>query len=220
MKSPPAVDGFTRNDHPFVHWIDSDFLARDEVLALNREWPPASDERWMHERRGYAVKSALMFPRRLPPLAHELASRLYAPEFVAALSEMVGQELAPDPWFRDGPLMPRVGGGLHEIHRGGLLGMHIDFATHPSGLTRALNLLIYLNAEWQYEWGGALELGNCEAKIYPYGGTAVAFLTTDQSWHGHPHPLTCPEGITRRSLALYYYRRDEKPSERITTLYR
>jgi hypothetical protein len=31
-------------------------------------------------------------------------------------------------------------------------------------------------------------------------------LTTDErSLHGFPDPLTCPEGQSRKSLALYYY---------------
>ena len=34
---------------------------------------------------------------------------------------------------------------------------------------------------------------------------AVVFNTTDWSWHGHPEPLRCPPGWTRRSIALYYY---------------
>jgi hypothetical protein len=30
----------------------------------------------------------------------------------------------------------------------------------------------------------------------------------DKAPHGHPHPLKCPEGIQRKSLALYYYNND------------
>jgi hypothetical protein len=33
----------------------------------------------------------------------------------------------------------------------------------------------------------------------------VVFSTTDDSYHGHPDPLTCPEGRSRRSIAMYYY---------------
>lgn len=34
---------------------------------------------------------------------------------------------------------------------------------------------------------------------------AVVFSTTDSSYHGHPDPLTCPEGRARYSIAMYYY---------------
>lgn len=174
----------------------------------------------MHERRDYTTKSAIMFPRKLHEPAQRIAASLFAADSVAAVSKLTGFPLLPDPWFEDGPLMPRVGGGLHEIHRGGLLKMHVDFSTHPSGLTRVLNFLIYLNQEWDESWGGALELGNGEVKISPNGGTAVIFETTGRSWHGHPHPLACPEGKTRRSLALYYYWKRSVPPERMTTVYR
>jgi len=44
--------------------------------------------------------------------------------------------------------------------------------------------------------------------------------TTASSYHGHPHPLTCPENVTRKSLALYYYtsqdRGDQLSSEHST----
>jgi hypothetical protein len=33
----------------------------------------------------------------------------------------------------------------------------------------------------------------------------VIFSTTDQSYHGHPHALQCPEGHSRKSLSFYYY---------------
>ena len=33
----------------------------------------------------------------------------------------------------------------------------------------------------------------------------VIFNTTDFSFHGHPEPLKCPDNVTRKSLALYYY---------------
>jgi hypothetical protein len=31
------------------------------------------------------------------------------------------------------------------------------------------------------------------------------FTTTNSSFHGHPEPLLCPEGVSRKSIALYYY---------------
>lgn len=210
--------GFERRPEPFPHWVHESFLLPAEVRAINAEWPDVSDPRWHHERRGYALKSALMFPRRLPDTAELIAADLYAPTSVERLSALTGLPLLADPWFLDGPLMPRVGGGLHEIHRGGLLKMHLDFSAHPTGLVRALNFLVYLNEDWRDEWGGALLLGKGEAQIFPRAGTAVIFETTDTSWHGHPEPLACPPDRTRRSLALYYYRHG-KPSERVTTQY-
>ncbi len=207
-------------DEPFPHWVNRGFLSAGQLQYINDAWPAKEDERWMHEVRDYTTKSAMMFPRRLHEPAQAIATRLYADDSVQALRALTGLPLLADPWFEDGPLIPKVGGGLHEIHRGGLLKMHVDFSAHPSGLTRALNFLIYLTIDWKKRWGGALELGTGEVKICPRGGTAVIFETTGTSWHGHPKPLDCPEGKTRRSLALYYYRKADALPERLTTVYR
>lgn len=104
-----------------------------------------------------------------------------------------------------------TGGGLHSSKRGGYLNVHTDFNFHPkTGLHRRLNLIVYLNREWREEWGGALELWNdtvtkCEAKYYPQFNRAILFETSEISFHGHPTPMTCPEEVTRKSIALYYY---------------
>jgi hypothetical protein len=50
----------------------------------------------------------------------------------------------------------------------------------------------------------------------------VVFSTTDFAYHGHPEPLTCPEGWSRKSLAMYYYtngRPKEEMSPEHTTLF-
>jgi Rps23 Pro-64 3,4-dihydroxylase Tpa1-like proline 4-hydroxylase len=88
-------------------------------------------------------------------------------------------------------------------------------------------LLIYLNRNWREEYGGHLELWSrdmkaAERKILPVFGRCVVFSTTDFAYHGHPEPLTCPEGTTRKSLALYYYtngRPEEELSPEHGTLY-
>jgi hypothetical protein len=211
-----------QRDDPFTHWIADDFIDADTLRAINREWPRDESDGWRIETGvGAASKGSMLFPRRLPPAAQALAEELNDPEALARLSELVGIELHPDPWLHEGPLSPALGGGLHEIHRGGLLKVHVDFEKHPSGLRRVVNLLVYLNEDWQEEWGGALELhGKSVATIHPFGGRAVLFVTGPDSWHGHPKPLACPSNRTRRSLALYYYAESAERAQRPKTVYR
>ena len=45
----------------------------------------------------------------------------------------------------------------------------------------------------------------CIKKIAPIFNKMVIFSTTDFSNHGHPDPLACPNNISRKSLALYYF---------------
>ena len=45
----------------------------------------------------------------------------------------------------------------------------------------------------------------------------VLIFTTDvTSFHGHPEPMRCPEGVSRRSLALYYFSIEDDPLVRST----
>ena len=46
---------------------------------------------------------------------------------------------------------------------------------------------------------------NCVRSYLPVFNRVVIFTTTDSSFHGHPEPLSCPEYMTRKSVALYYY---------------
>ena len=43
------------------------------------------------------------------------------------------------------------------------------------------------------------------AAIAPTFNRCVIFETNQVSFHGHPKPLATPAGITRKSLAAYYY---------------
>jgi 2-oxoglutarate-Fe(II)-dependent oxygenase superfamily protein len=70
-----------------------------------------------------------------------------------------------------------------------------------------------LNPRWRDNWGGAIELWNrdvreCVAKVPPLLNDALIFETNDISYHGFPEPLRCPEGESRKSVALYYYTLD------------
>jgi hypothetical protein len=111
--------------------------------------------------------------------------------------------LIPDPHFN--------GGGLHETSKGGKLGIHADFRINESlHLNRRINIIIYLNKEWKEEYGGHLELWDKKMKnkvhsVAPVYNRCVIFNTDADSFHGHPDPLTTPDNITRKSLALYYY---------------
>lgn len=122
-------------------------------------------------------------------------------QFLEGVTHIKG--LLPDPYF--------AGGGFHEISKGGLLGIHADFRVNEGlQLLRRVNVLIYLNEDWQAEYGGELELWDkaMTAKvksIAPIFNRCVIFNTDADSFHGHPDPLTTPDGVTRKSIALYYY---------------
>jgi len=102
-------------------------------------------------------------------------------------------------------------GGLHQAGKGCYFKVHTDFNWHPKlHLYHRLNFILYLNEDWQDDYGGHLELWNkditkCKRKILPVFNRCVIFKSTDFTYHGYPEPLTCPRGETRKSIALYYY---------------
>ena len=88
-----------------------------------------------------------------------------------------------------------------------------------------MNVIVYLNEGWREEWGGALELWNrdmsaCVAKVAPLFNRVAIFNTDADSFHGLPDALQCPEGVTRKSLALYYFTDEQQPFMVRSTEYR
>jgi hypothetical protein len=91
---------------------------------------------------------------------------------------------------------------------------------HPTlNLDRRINLLLYMNKDWKEEYGGHLELWDRTMskrvhRVLPVFNRCVVFSTLDWAFHGHPEPLTCPPGWTRKSVALYYYTNGRPPEEK------
>lgn len=189
---------------PFPHIIIDDFLPEFLLDNILNEFPKVDSIDWQKfdstSEKKLASKHELQMGDTIRLLLYQLNSSVFI-NFLESLTGIDG--IIPDPHFE--------GGGLHQIKRGGYLKMHVDFNRHRKlRLDRRLNLLLYLNKNWQEEYGGHLEfwdkdMTRCEKKILPIFNRCVIFNTTDFSYHGHPEPLTCPEGQTRKSLALYYY---------------
>ena len=110
------------------------------------------------------------------------------------------------------------GGGIHKIKNGGRLELHSDYNKHPNkDIWRRINLLLYLTPNWNYN--GHLDLYEKDTlvkvkSILPTFNRAVIFNTTDDSIHGHPTPLVCPEEVSRYSFALYYFTKDRPEHEK------
>jgi hypothetical protein len=196
-----------REARPFPHVVLDGFLPDEVARALVDEFPPRDAVPWIAYDSATERKLESLDEATLGSLTRQVISQLNGGALVSFLEKLTGiTGLVPDPalW----------GGGLHQIEPGGFLEVHADFNVHPStGLHRRLNLLLYLNPGWQDDWGGHLELWGrdmrrCEIRVLPAFNRCVVFNTDRYCFHGHPHALTSPDGVTRKSLALYYYARD------------
>lgn len=211
-----------RTAEPFPHIVIDDFFPPQVVEEILAEFPSAREIEWQRFENARERKLASNDERRLGPAARKLIWEMNSQVFLEFLQVLTGiDNLIPDPQLS--------GGGMHQIERGGKLGIHIDFNKHGAyGLDRRLNLLLYLNKDWKEEYGGHFELWDremkrCARRVLPVFNRVAIFSTTEHSWHGHPEPLTCPEGWTRKSLALYYYtngRPEEERSGVHTTVFR
>jgi 2-oxoglutarate-Fe(II)-dependent oxygenase superfamily protein len=202
------------NAKPFPHVVFDNFFDPALLDLVLTEFPKPGQIKWQKFDNGQEIKLASAREATFGPVTRLLLYHLNSMTFLQFLSEVTGiPNLISDPGFE--------GGGLHQIVRGGKLGVHADFNRHRDyGLDRRLNLLVYLNKDWRAEYGGNLELWDrdmtkCEARVAPLFNRVMVFGTTDFTYHGHPDPLQCPEGMTRKSMALYYFS-NGRPAEEIT----
>jgi Rps23 Pro-64 3,4-dihydroxylase Tpa1-like proline 4-hydroxylase len=191
-------------DPPWPHIVIDNFF-NDEILTKVHDNFPKPDQIEWHQYNN-PVEKKLMFSNTddLGTNFKKVFDELNSPEFINFLEKLTGIEnILPDYNF--------VGGGLHQIEKGGKLDIHSDFnLLYGTNRRRALNLILYLNKDWQESYGGHLELwdknmSQCCSKILPIYNRAVIFNTDEFSYHGHPEPLTCPSNMTRKSIAIYYY---------------
>lgn len=202
---------------PFQHVVIDNFLKLDLAAAICKEFPNFDDDAWRVYDNKLEVKKLTNHWDKFGEQTYVLFNFLNSKVFISELEKLTSCNLYADFGLN--------GGGLHTHKRGGKLNTHLDYSIHPKlKLERRLNLLIYLTPNWQEAWGGALGLwnknptaekapGSLEKTIASLFNRAVIFDTSQDSWHGLPEPITCPEGITRNSLAVYYLCEPRKAAE-------
>jgi len=190
---------------PFPHLVLDDFLPEDVADALAAEFDDPSIA-WQPLHHVNERKSVFGDLERMGPVAASTIRALHAPEMRSALERLTGiAGLIGDPDLD--------GAGLHRTGPGGHLNVHTDALAHGKRRTwsRQLNLILFLNRDWSEAYRGDLELWDagvhhCVRRIAPAFNRCVLFQTTPASFHGVPDGVSCPEGRSRKSLALYYFR--------------
>lgn len=182
---------------PFRHWLVEDCVDADLARAAAAAVPAAVHPAWVRywsdvESRKWAMND----PDGLGPAWRALFAALTAPGWLARWSEAVGAELRADPlcW----------GGGLHVTFGGGTLSPHLDYALHPSGLERRLNLVLYLSDG--NGWGGQTTLcdpdGRVVKSVEPRFNRALFWEASDLSYHGTAR--LAADAPPRVTAAVYY----------------
>ena len=194
------------------------FFADDFAGRLIRDFPPFEQGCAVNESGELGRKATFENVRELGDTYQEADGLVRSPEFLALMSEISGiPDLLYDPAY--------IGGGTHKNRVGQDLDAHVDFNFHPTrGWHRRLNLIVYLNPEWEQEWGGSIEFHldpwlppdqNRVERVLPLANRAVLFETSERSWHGFEQvsPPPAREDLSRRSFAIYLYTVDRPPEE-------
>ena len=190
---------------PFPHIVIDNFLPDDLIEKILSNFPTEKLDNDVMFESGYAgLHKRQVMPIDCNGFIREVFGFFNSVSIIQFLESLTTiPALISDPHF--------VGGGFHETTKGGKLGMHADFRINDKlHLNRRINAIIYLNKDWKDEYGGHLELWDkkMQGKVHsiaPIFNRCVIFNTDADSFHGHPDPLTTPDSITRKSIALYYY---------------
>jgi hypothetical protein len=187
---------------PFSFVVIDDFVKPDVAEMLADEFPP------MHEmakvfREPWVYKGQLSDIEQRQPIVATFQSEEFR-EFITSITNV--SDLLCDPML--------AGSGFHQYPSRGFQDPHVDPNFHPfdKKMHRRVNFLLYLAKDWQARWGGEFEVWDEKdrrptkrvACFAPQFNRAIVFYSSGRSWHG-VSKVSCPEGITRKSLAIAFY---------------
>jgi dTDP-glucose 4,6-dehydratase len=186
---------------PFGHVIIDNFLNANYAEKIHDDFPAVEEITWNIYDNPIEKKFANDDINSMPEDIKNLFYYMSSPEVIKMFGEISGiQNLEYDEYLH--------GAGLHVHPTGGRLEVHLDYEKHPlTGKERRLNVIIYLSKDWNDEWNGHTELwsdNECKVKSRVGFNRAIVFKTNDDSWHGLPDEIRCPEGVLRKTFAYYY----------------
>ncbi|TAE66850.1 MAG: hypothetical protein EAZ85_15590 [Bacteroidetes bacterium] len=191
-------DGF-----PYKHIVIDNFLTEDFAQSLHQNFPTI-DKLNKHYHGLNEKKSEGSnfndFHKDFSILRNEVLMSKQLADWVSEITNIEGVFVTDD----------KLGTGLHQGGDGSFLDIHIDFNIHAEkNVHRRLNLLIYMNQNWQEEYAGHLEMWDakmtkCEKKLLPIFNRLVIFETNEISYHGYS-TVHLPENMTRKSIYTYFY---------------
>jgi hypothetical protein len=197
---------------PFRYLVVDDFLIPEQAEEILSNYPAVDQGGWdgttyINQKNKFQQREFVQ-----GSIFNKVFEELNSATFLKEIEYITGLEnLIPDEKL--------FGGGLHQSRTGAFLDVHVDYNIHPeTKLHRRLNILIYMNKDWLDEYEGHLQLWDMKEKkmignIAPIFNRMAMFETNEISYHGHPAPLKTPEGVTRKSIAAYYYTQSRPANE-------
>ena len=190
------------NAQPYRHLVLENFLQED-VASKMFEVFPSIDTLNVKRKSLNEDKSEDYHFERWDPVFGKVRDVIQSKEFAEVMSQITGVEGLKT-------TADSLGSGVHQGRNGSYVDVHIDVNMNPkANLWRRINLLIYLNKNWEPHFGGDLEVWDKDMKkmwdkISPTFNRAVIFYTDDNSPHGYSK-IDVPEGESRKSFYTYFY---------------
>ncbi len=205
------------SNQPYPHLVVDDLFDSEVLDQIVADFPKSEERDWIIWNTEHEFKLTSSGITGLSRLTQIFFLWLNSSEFIDQLKQIVGiDELVPDPLF--------FGAGLHEMFQGGWLDIHADYTQHPKmPLQRRINLLIYLNRDWNPDWGGGIQLQDQtnyknQVSYPPNFNRTVIFPTTSETLHGVPNRLSCPTEFSRKLISVYYWSPSSDSKEEATPL--
>ncbi len=185
---------------PFPYLVIDNFLEPFLAECLLDDFPPIT---LMHRSHHYLFsnKCELSFWANTSESFHRLHACLSSHDFKSWLSKICDEDLFLDPVYY---------GELHQAQDGGYLDIHTDFNLHPRQETwvHRVTMLIYLNKDWQKNYGGELQLQDramqTSTEIAPVFNRCVIMRSDNTTYHGYQR-LNLPPEISRKSILINFY---------------
>lgn len=207
---------------PFNYVVIDNFFSEENADSISEEIPNWNSDSWrVFYNNSIEIKKTNNFWGDFKEYTYKAFNYLHSVEFVDLIKYITNcNELIVDEGLH--------GGGYHCHGNGGKLNIHLDYNIHPKlKLQRKLNIIIYMTKNWKKEYGGELQLWSgtnkkplaCEKKIDIIFNRAILFDTTQNSWHGFPNTIQCPDDISRKSLAVYYLQPPKDDNKRFRALF-
>ena len=189
--------------NPFKYCIIENFLQEDYYEEIKNTYPEKPNNKFWKYENPLEVKYALDDMNEIDSSVKNLFFALSNNKLINKFEKIFNiEKLEYDKFLH--------GGGMHMMPKNGRLNMHLDYEKHVHlNKQRMLNIIYFVNEYWEESWKGDLQLWdtnmeNCVKKIFPKKNVAVIFETIENSWHGVPDKINCPNNEYRKSIAYYY----------------
>lgn len=189
---------------PYPHVVIDDLFEPEMLDRIVEEFPSSGNRDWLVWDTEHELKTTSKGINGLSTFTQLFCLWLSSSDVIDEIKKITGLDnIFADPMYH--------GAGLHEMYRDGWLEIHADYTKHYYlPMMRRLNLITYLNRDWEDAWGGELALQDYEdpskqISYAPYFNRTIIFPTTDKTLHGVPNKLACPPDRSRKLISIYYW---------------